>query len=124
MWPTKCLPRRCCWVSAGICQRWANRIGTGTMSGRTPITTAPRNDAVKDEQNVYADVYRLLIAGMVISNILFAVGIVLAMLHPQYVPLSTQWVRSHYHLRTVIHGVLTGEPTAIMLVATVVLILT
>lgn len=70
------------------------------------------------------DVYRLLIAGMIVSSVLFAIGIVLAMVHPHYIPLSTRWVRSQYHVSAVVHGMLQGDPIAFMLVATVLLILT
>lgn len=93
------------------------------MPEPTPLTTASPK-AASCEENVYVDVYRLLIAGMVVSTILFAVGIVLAMLHPQYIPLTTRWVRSQYHVSTVIHGLLHGSAPAYMLVATVLLILT
>jgi uncharacterized membrane protein len=94
------------------------------MQERTPATSAPPLKATSTEENVYTDVYRMLIAGMIVSSVLFAIGIVLAMLHPRYVPLSTAWVRSQYHVGTVLHGVAHGDPTAIMLLATVLLILT
>lgn len=93
------------------------------MSDRTSsLATPPKPPGT--EENVYIDVYRLLIAGMIISSILFALGIVLAMLHPRYIPLSTRWVRSQYHVHTVVHGIMHGDPTAILLLATVLLILT
>ena len=38
--------------------------------------------------------------------------------------LSARWLRSQYHVSTVMHGMMHGDPTAIMLVATVLLILT
>ena len=94
-----------------------------TMPERSPSATAPPPPAGA-EDNVYADVYRLLIAGMIVSSVLFAVGILLAMLHPRYIPLSTRWVRSQYHAGTVVHGLLHSDPAAIMLVATVLLVLT
>lgn len=93
------------------------------MSDRTSSLVTPPKPP-DTEQNVYVDVYRLLIAGMIVSSILFALGIVLALLHPQYIPLSTRWVRSQYHVTTVVHGIMHGDPTAILLVATVLLILT
>lgn len=93
------------------------------MSERPPVAPPPQAGA-STEENVYADVYRLLIAGMLASNVLFAIGIVLAMLHPHYVPLSSRWVRSQYHVSMVLHGLREGDPTAVMLVATVLLILT
>ena len=94
------------------------------MQERTPVTPAPPANVASPEENVYTDVYRMLIAGMIVSSMLFAIGIVLAMLHPQYVPLSARWVRSQYHVGVVVHGLLHGNPSAIMLVATVLLILT
>ncbi len=74
--------------------------------------------------NVYADVYKVLLAGMVLSTALFAVGVVLALLHPAYVPLSSDWVRQQYHWKTFIHGLSTADPGAFMLLATILLILT
>jgi uncharacterized membrane protein len=93
------------------------------MSERTSSLAAPPQGP-STEENVYVDVYRLLIAGMIVSSILFALGIVLALLHPHYIPLSTHWVRSQYDVTTVVHGLLHGDSTAILLVATVLLILT
>lgn len=94
------------------------------MQEHTPLTSALPAKPASSEENVYTDVYRMLIAGMIVSSVLFALGIVLAMLHPQYVPLTSRWVRSEYHVRLVVHGLLHGDPSAIMLVATVLLILT
>ena len=94
------------------------------MQERTPVTSAPPANPARTEENVYTDVYRMLIAGMIVSSVLFAIGILLAMLHPQYVPLTSRWIRSEYHVRLVVHGLLHGDPSSIMLVATVLLILT
>ena len=94
------------------------------MQERTPVTSAPPANPSSTEENVYTDVYRMLIAGMIVSSVLFAIGILLAMLHPQYVPLTSRWIRSEYHVRLVVHGLLHGDPSSIMLVATVLLILT
>ncbi|HEX5421950.1 MAG TPA: DUF1634 domain-containing protein [Candidatus Acidoferrales bacterium] len=74
--------------------------------------------------NVYADVYKVLLAGMVLSTTLFAIGVVLALLHPAYVPLSADWVRQQYHWKTFIHGFAKADPGAFMLLATILLILT
>jgi uncharacterized membrane protein len=93
------------------------------MPDRTSSLVTPP-ESPETEENVYIDVYRLLIAGMIISSILFALGIVLALLHPKYIPLSTRWVRSQYHVSTVVRGIMHGDPTAILLMATVLLILT
>lgn len=89
----------------------------------TPTAPTPQ-EQLSTEENVYSDVYRMLFGGMIVSTTLFVVGMVLAMLHPQQVPLSSRWVRSHYHVHVVVHGLLTGNPTAYLLVATVLLILT
>ncbi len=78
----------------------------------------------KAEENVYADVYRLLIIGMVVTNILFVIGLVLALIHPHYFPLSSEWVRSQYHWRTVAHGIVHGNPSSFMMLGALLLILT
>jgi uncharacterized membrane protein len=41
-----------------------------------------------------------------------------------YFPLTEDWVRSHYHWSTVIHGLAAMDPTVLMMVATILLILT
>jgi uncharacterized membrane protein len=74
--------------------------------------------------NVYADVYRVLLVGMVLSSLLFAVGVIAALLHPSYVPLSAIWIRHQYHWDVFWHGLLTGNPTTLMMLATILLILT
>jgi uncharacterized membrane protein len=79
---------------------------------------------MSEEQNVYAGVYNMLIAGMIGSNVLFAIGIVLALIHPQYFPLSPNWVRDQYHAALVFHGLLHGESTSYFLLGTLLLILT
>ncbi len=74
--------------------------------------------------NVYAEVYRILLVGMVLSTALFAIGVILALLHPEYVPLSAAWVRQQYHWHVFIHGLATANPGSFMLLATILLILT
>ncbi len=76
------------------------------------------------EENVYAGVYRVLLAGMLVSSVLFAIGIALALLHPAFFPLTAKWVRGHYHALWVLHGIIRGNPLALMMAATVLLILT
>lgn len=76
------------------------------------------------EANVYADVYKVLITGMLISTTLFAVGIVLALLHPRSVPLTPDWARRYYHWNVIAAGIRHGDPAVIMLIASVLLILT
>jgi uncharacterized membrane protein len=74
--------------------------------------------------NVYADVYRVLLAGMAASTLLFAIGVILALLRPTYVPLTASWVRQQYHWNAFIHGLATGNPGTLMMLATILLILT
>ena len=83
-----------------------------------------KTDLVQAEANVYADVYRLLIGGMILSNVLFAAGILLALLHPRFIPLTAQWIKAQYHWATLSHGLSSGDPISLMLLATVLLILT
>ncbi|HVO60163.1 MAG TPA: DUF1634 domain-containing protein [Terriglobales bacterium] len=82
------------------------------------------NGLIQTEANVYSDVYRLLIGGMILSNVLFAAGILLALLHPRYLPLTPEWVKAQYQWRTLKHGLATGNPISLMLLATALLILT
>jgi uncharacterized membrane protein len=86
-------------------------------------------DAVKSteplsEENVYADVYKVLLAGMYVSTILFVAGVVMALIHPAFVPLTSDWVREHSGWRTVFDGLPHGDPTALMMLGTTLLILT
>jgi uncharacterized membrane protein len=76
------------------------------------------------EENVYSVVYYALLGGMIASTILFVIGIVRALMHPAYYPLSEEWVRSHYSVSWVMHGLATLDPVALMMVASVLLILT
>lgn len=76
------------------------------------------------EENVYADVYRVLVGGMVVSSILFAIGVIRALMHPTFIPLTPQWIRQHYNVNSVMHGLATLDPTSLMMVATILLILT
>jgi uncharacterized membrane protein len=79
---------------------------------------------MSEEQNVYAGVYHMLVAGMIVSNILFGIGLILALRRPQYFPLSSRWVRAQYHPGVVWHGLLHGEPNSFFLIGTLLLILT
>ncbi len=88
-----------------------------------PVTDIERS-AASTEENVYIDVYRVLLGGMVVSSALFAAGIVEALLHPRVLPLTPQWILDHYHAGAVVTGLAHMRPTALMLVATVLLILT
>lgn len=77
-----------------------------------------------EEQNVYEGVYRLLMAGVVVTNLLFVIGLILALIHPQYVPLSARWARDQYQWSTLIHGLASGEADAFLTIGTLLLILT
>jgi len=85
---------------------------------------APAKQGGAEELNVYANVYKVLLAGMIVSTALFAAGIVRALSHPQFIPLTPEWIKQHYHWRAVIDGIRSFDPTVIMLIATVLLILT
>jgi uncharacterized membrane protein len=76
------------------------------------------------EANVYADVYRVLVGGMIVSTILFVIGVVRALMHPTFFPLTADWVRQHYQFSTVMHGLAALDPMTLMMVATILLILT
>lgn len=80
--------------------------------------------SAKGEENVYADVYTVLMIGMIVSTALFAFGLIRAMMLHTYFPLTPEWVRQHYHWSTVMHGLAAMDPTALMMVATIILILT
>lgn len=85
-------------------------------------TQSERNRS--DELNVYADVYNVLLGGMLLSTALFVAAIVKALLRPEFVPLSPQWIKEHYHWSAIVHGIVSFDPTVIMLIATLLLILT
>lgn len=76
------------------------------------------------EENVYSVVYYVLLGGMIVSSIMFAIGIVRALMHPAFFPLTAEWVKEHYNVASVIHGLTVLDPTALMMVACVLLILT
>jgi uncharacterized membrane protein len=76
------------------------------------------------ELNVYADVYKVLLGGMVVSTALFLAAIVKALLRPQFYPLTPQWVKQQYRWPAIVHGVRSFDPPVIMLIATALLILT
>lgn len=90
------------------------------MAQRTETALPPTST----EENVYSVVYYALLGGMIASSILFAIGIVRALMHPGYYPLTTDWVRSHYNFSWVMHGLATLDPVALMMVAALLLILT
>lgn len=76
------------------------------------------------EQNVYAIVYKVLLGGMLVSTAIYVVAIVRALLHPEYISLTSEWLKHYYHWSVPAHGILSLDPTALMLIATALLILT
>jgi uncharacterized membrane protein len=90
-----------------------------TMADHTKTEPQPQT-----ETNVYDGVYHALLVGMLISSAFFAVGLIRGMLLHTRFPLTPDWVRSHYHVSLVLRGLEHLDPTALMLVATVILILT
>lgn len=86
------------------------------------MTRAPRDNPT--EENVYSFVYYALLGGMVVSSVLFAIGIASALVHPTFYPLTTEWVREHYDASWILHGLLRLDPMSLMMVATALLILT
>lgn len=100
----------------------------GLIMDNKPETKLPWDDPdpafSEPQKNVYADVYWVLLWGMIVSTLLFAGGIVAALLHPQYIPLQSSWIRQHYNWAVVLRGIRTFHPTIILMVATIILILT
>ena len=76
------------------------------------------------EQNVYSVVYYALVGGMAVSSTLFVIGIVRALMHPAFYPLTRTWVREHYDASRIVHGLVHLDPMSLMIVATSLLILT
>jgi uncharacterized membrane protein len=77
-----------------------------------------------EELNVYADVYKVLLGGMIVSTGLFVAAIARGLMRPEFVPLRPDWVKGHYHWRVIVEGIRRFDPTVIMLIATGLLILT
>ena len=76
------------------------------------------------EANVYGAVYHALLYGMFASTILFAVGLIRGMMLHTFFPLTPEWIKEHYHWSAVRQGVATFDPTTLMMLATLLLILT
>jgi uncharacterized membrane protein len=94
-------------------------------AGSSAINTKPViRFTDKTELNVYADVYRVLIGGMIVSTCLFIAGVVLALIHPQFIPLQAAWIRQHYSWGVFIQGLLALRPTSLLMLATLLLIAT
>ncbi len=76
------------------------------------------------QDNVYAGVYYVLQGGMIVSTALFIVGLVRGMMLHTYFPLTPDWIKQHYHWEAVKSGLAALDPTTLMMLATVLLILT
>jgi uncharacterized membrane protein len=76
------------------------------------------------EENVYSVVYYALLGGMIVSSILFAIGIIRALMRPAYYPLDAAWVRSHYSFSWGMNGLKKLDPVALMMAGAILLILT
>lgn len=76
------------------------------------------------EENVYSVVYYALLGGMIVSSILFAIGIIRALMQSTYYPLDADWVRSHYSFSWIMNGLKTLDPVALMMAGAILLILT
>lgn len=91
----------------------------------TQATDAQALEAVEGvAASIYRRVYQVLVVGMVLSTTLFAVGLLRAWLGHESVPLSTRWIREQYSWDLFITGLRHLEPTALLMAATFVLILT
>lgn len=77
-----------------------------------------------EEQNVYSYVYYGLLVGMLISTALYVLGIARALWLHVNVQLSRHWIEEQYRWRPFWHGLLRLQPTSILLLATLLLILT
>lgn len=76
------------------------------------------------ERNVYTGVYKVLLGGMLVSTAIYVIAIVRALLRPEYIPLRPEWIKQHYHWSVLAHGIISLDPTVLMLIATALLILT
>ena len=88
------------------------------------MDTNQPTDAHEPEANVYAGVYHVLLGGMVLSCLFFAVGLVRGMMLHTFFPLTPEWIQGHYHWHALVEGLRTLDPTVLMMIATVLLILT
>lgn len=76
------------------------------------------------EARIYHGVYDVLLAGMIASSILYAVGIVLALSQPRTIELTRAYILRNYNLITMLRGLAHLRPGALFFLATVILILT
>ena len=86
--------------------------------------SAPPPQASQAEEKIYHNVYGVLIAGMVASSVLYAAGMVVALMHPHTILLTRDYILRNYRLTTMLSGLVHLRPGALFFLATVLLILT
>lgn len=91
-------------------------------SQETNTNAAPAQS--KAETKIYHGVYDVLLAGMISSSILYALGIALALVHPRSIELTRAYILRNYKLPIMLHGLAHLRPGAIFFLATALLILT
>jgi uncharacterized membrane protein len=84
----------------------------------------PPPQAGEAAANVYAVVYEVLLGGMYVSTTLYIIGTLLALFQHVRVPLTVAWVKHQMEWHVFWHGLTHFHADAILLLATVVLILT
>lgn len=85
--------------------------------------TAPPADS-KAEAKIYHGVYDVLLVGMISSSALYALGIILALIHPHSIELTRDYILRNYKVPIMLDGIAHLRPGAIFFLATVLLILT
>lgn len=88
------------------------------------VSQAPSQKRSPELDRVSAEIYKVLLAGMFVSTAFFAVGVALALFHPEFVPLTPEWVLSQYRWSTFVSGLVHLRPASYMLAGTLALILT
>ncbi len=101
---------------------------TPLRSPQKPVSGGPAHGSAHDpmqaEQNVYANVYHALIIGMLVSTALFIWGLIQALRHSTFIPLTHKWIRQQYNWHLFWQGLRHAQPTPILLLATLILVLT
>ena len=88
-----------------------------------PPAPLPAATATASEQ-IYGRVYQVLVAGMLASTGLFALGLARALYDHETVPLSTSWIRAQYDAGLFWQGLIHARAGALLMAATLLLILT
>lgn len=84
----------------------------------------PSDHERRETDRVSNEIYKVLLGGMYVSTACFLAGVVLALLHPRFVPLTPEWVLSQYRWSVFASGLVHGDPASYMLAGTLTLILT